>query len=702
MIKIILVIIASVMLTLGVYFSASIFQDIFSALMENPIWIIVISIAVLVQLVGHLYRVKRTKLVLDQAAPSSIKFQFGALSIGYLFNALLPLRIGELIRALLIARRLQISLLYTFASIVIERATDILFLSLVVVTGSLIIGGEDAIKLALIGVTAGILSILIIAVLILLKQENKFLLSLTSKLSNLFNSSIGNSIRFKTWSLIFGLQNFFGNKKFVKQYIQYAVVSWVCYFISTSLVVVSLLAVDDVTQAIIATVSPYIITLPTHLPLDVDSYLEMIRLLPASMGNGNLDIYAKIIWLILILPMSIIGFVALLSFKIKKSEDRQSKLDPVAYENKLLRRSDISQDFPAFLDTYFEGNSLSRILHRIEVSGEVSLVKFFKGGSDAITVLALKNGHLFVKKIVAAEHADRLRVQYKWLKRYATKKAIVDVLAEQKTDDYYSIDLSYDPANISLFEYIHTHSLNQAKQALDDVWNYVFKNIYALKKESVNSKERDEYVQERLIDKIQKAVMANEDLKEAISAGKIIINGEKFDNFSVIFEKIKSHKQAWNDIATYRKSQAIHGDLTVDNILINTLSNTPVIIDPSDDNQIRGPIIDLARHTQSLIAGYEFLNNDDEPTKATKEDGLLSINYHAHRSARYMELYEYLNNTIAPKYFTETERKTVLFHTGLLYGRMLAHRVVINPHNTLKYYAVCVVLMNEFYRQYDN
>jgi hypothetical protein len=702
MIKKMLIIIAIIMMTLGLYFSFNILRDITIALIDHPMWIVAILFAVFVQLVGHLYRAKRTKLVLDQAASSSVKFQFGALSIGYLFNALLPFRVGELIRALLVARRLQISLLYTFVSVVIERTTDVLFLSLIIIAGSLIVGGDDAIKLVIVGATAGILSVLILVVLVLLKQENKYLLGITSRLSNLFNTSIGNSIRFKTWSLIFGLQNFFGNKTLVRQYINYAVISWACYFISTLVIVVSLLSVDDIIQAIVVGVSPYIIALPTTSPLDASSYQQLVRLLPLSIDNSNLDIYAKILWSILVLPMAVIGIVSLLSYKVMKKNTPRNKLDSRAYENKLLRRSDISQDFPAFLETYFKGNSLSRILHKIEVSGEVSLVKFFKGGSDAITVLALKNGHLFVKKIVAAEHTDRLRVQYKWLKKHTSKKAIVDVLDEQKTDDYYAIDLSYDPANISLFEYIHTHSLDQAKQALDDVWSYVFKNIYSLREESVNTAERNEYIQERLIDKVQKAVMANGDLKEAISAEKVMINGEIYDNFSTIFEKIKANKQAWKDIATYRKSQAIHGDLTVDNILINTKHNSPVIIDPSDDNQIRGPIIDLARHTQSLVAGYEFLNNDDEPTKAKKEDGLLSINYHAHRSARYMELYEYLNNTIAPKYFTDIERKTVLFHTGLLYGRMLAHRVVINPHNTLKYYAVCVVLLNEFYRQYES
>lgn len=696
MLKTILLIVAVCLSTLAVYLSWGILWVLIDYLQSHPLIAFAIGIAVLLQLAGHVLRAKRTKLITDQAASSSVQFQFGTLSTGYLFNTLLPFRVGELIRALLVAKRLQISFLYTFTAILIERVTDVLFLGIIILVGIFFFGGIQSSLLMFISVVI-VISIVVLYGLMLLKNENKFVLNSVSRLSGMFNTKISNSIRFKVWSLIFGLQHFFNNKKLVRLYISYALASWLFYITATLVIVMALLPPANIIQQLATSVAPYIISFN---PVDLTSYLQLVSFMPISEAQGAVDIYARAVWAVLVLPMAIIGIIALVLYHQTPRRKEARRIRPVSYENKLLRQEDISQEFPAFLETYFKGHNLTRILHKIELNGELSLIKFFKGGSDAITVLAMKDEKLFVKKIVPAEYTNRLRVQYEWLQKYDNKKAIVDVLAEQKTDDYYAIDLAYDPENIALFEYVHTRSLKQSKQVIDDVWSYVFKNVYKLEKESVNTKERDIYVRERLLKKVEGAVAVNADLRSVIEAKKVIINGESYDNFNEIIHKIKKHKQAWTDIATYRKSVAIHGDLTVDNILVDTRTDKPVIIDPSDDNQVRGPIIDYARHTQSLVAGYEFLNSDDSPTVAQTVDGVITINYYDHRSARYMQLYDYVSNDLSKKYLTDTERRTVLFHTGLLYGRMLAHRVVINPNNTLKYYAVSVVLLNKFYRQY--
>ena len=690
--KIFLVTIAVILTAMGAYLSWGTLRSVGVYLAANPVWIVILGIVIAIQLVGHVFRAARSKLVLDQAASSSLRFQFGALSIGYLFNVLLPFRLGELVRALLISRRLRISFAYTFTTIVLERAVDVLFIGFLVAVGALVIQGAGVLFAA--AIIAIALAIAALGFIALLALENKQLLALIFAVSRLFNATIANHLRFKVWSLIFGLQSFFGNKKLLKRYTLYVLISWVCYFVSAAIIAGILLNIDSIASLIVAAVSPYVVT--SVASIDLNSYQQIAHNLPAAVTAANLEIYAKIMWIVLILPMALIGVISLVLYKTVKQKDELSN----PYVNKLLRNYDLSQEFPAFLETYFKGSLLSRILHKIEVNGELSLVRFFKGGSDAITVLALKDENMFVKKIVPIEFESRLRVQYDWLKKHANKKLIVDVLDEQKTNDYYAIDLKYNPENISLFEYAHTHSLEQTKDILDQTWAYVFKNIYSLKKEKAHTKERDVYIEDRLIQKMQKALKVNEDLRMVQEFETIIINGETYDNFEVVMSKIKNNKNAWADLALYRASDVTHGDLTVDNILVDPIHNQPFIIDPSDDNQLRGPIIDLARFNQSLAAGYEFLNNDEEPVKPIRKNGELHINYPDKRSARYMELNDHTQQHIMPQYFTPAELKTLPFHVGLLYGRMLAHRVVINPENTLKYYAICVVFMNRFYNQY--
>lgn len=661
----------------------------------NPSWLVVVCLAVVVQMAGHVFRVKRTKLILDKASPSSARFQFGMLSVGYLFNAFLPLRIGELVRSWLVARRLRISFLYTFTSVVIERCIDVLFISLLTMICLVFVGRFYSTTLLIISLVALIFAIFILLGVFLLQKENKYVLGFVQRLTSCFNDSICNSFRFKVWTLISGLQGFFRNKKDVKHYFVYAGISWLFYFASVLILFSPWIFNVSIWNGFVAVVMPYVNAFPI---LDVDSYRNM-TLLVSGLNEGFKLGYISLVWSVLTLPMAVLGLIASFMYK-GRHVDSTDNVGAQAYTNKLQRYRDISQELPAFLDTYFRGHSLSHILHKIEVSGELSLVKFFKGGSDAITVLVLKGERLFVKKVVPIEYLSRLKQQYDWLKKFDNKKAIVDVLDEQTTDSYYAIDLSYNPSHIPSFEYVHTHSLDDSKRLLDQTWSYVFKNIYDLKKETVNTKERDEYIEDRLLNKIKKAISVDDKLARAIEGQEIKINGVVYDNFYTILDKIKNNKKAWADIATYRKSKVTHGDLTMDNILVE--GDKPILIDPSDDNQIKGPIIDFGRHMQSLVAGYEFLNNDESPVDLVINSDLgLEINFYNHRSATYMQLCEHVESVIMKKYLTDAESRSVLFHSGLLYGRMLAHRVVINPANTLKYYAVCVVLLNKFYQQYN-
>ena len=56
-------------------------------------------LAVLLLIVGHSVRVKRWHNILPGNDNSLRSIQFSALSLGYVFNFFIPLRLGELVRA---------------------------------------------------------------------------------------------------------------------------------------------------------------------------------------------------------------------------------------------------------------------------------------------------------------------------------------------------------------------------------------------------------------------------------------------------------------------------------------------------------------------------------------------------------------------------------------------------------------------------
>lgn len=696
MAKYILLTLAVILTAIGSAAAYPLLITIATFLIEHPgiMWVVVTAVAM--QIVGHALRAKRTKLFVDQATSSSLKFQFGALSIGYLFNALLPFRIGELIRAYLISRRLHISLLYTFVAIVIERSTDIVFLSALLLIGGLIIGSTPSWGLIAIAAVGFVLSGLILFVLLLLKDENKQILAIISWIAHFFNKSIANQIRFKVWSLIFGLQHFFGNHELVRQYILYAVASWICYLASVFIIIAALLNISGILDVLVIGVSPYIISFN---PLDANSYQQLVTLLPITLDTYNLDMYSRIIWAVFMLPMAFIGLFALILYRPgTKQSAANVHVDP--YTNKLMRHRDISQDFPSFLESFFSGNSLAKILHRIEVSGEFSLVRYFKGGSDAITILVLADDELFVKKIIPLEYRDRLKAQYDWLNEHSDMEYLVEVIGEQDTPDYYAIDLTYDPDNIPYFEYAHHNSLKQSEVILEKTWKALYNHLHNTAKElKYQPKHRDAYIEKHIIGCVNKAAISHREIKKALKPKKITINGEDYDNLYQILDKIKANKQAWRDIATYRESTAVHGDPSIDNILVSIKNDEPLIIDPAPDgNIINGAVFDMGKFMQSFYCGYEFLFRDEDTVELGPNNG---VNYRDHRSEKYVHICNYVRNEMAPKYLSEQEQRAIIFHAGALLLRRLKHQVQSNPGNALKIYAVGVKTLNDFLEQYE-
>jgi hypothetical protein len=685
---------------IGVYFASPAIAAAIAILQSaEQALVVTVVVAVALQLAGHVFRAKRTKLILDQAAKSSDRFQFAALSIGYLFNALLPFRIGEAVRAFVIARRLRISFLYTFASVVIERAVDVLLLGVLVIIGAGLVGGQLAYGVAVLTFSAMLFAAAVLTAVWLLMRENRKVLTLTWRMTGWFNASITNSLRFKVWSLIFGLQQFFRNRSLVRRYAAYAGLSWLMYGVSAWLLAMVVLGDLSPIEQFVSGITPYVVSIPTWGILQAAEYTQFSALLSRQPNDALLTL-GILSWVVLVFPMAAIGLVTLFVLRVKRAPvvnlDEQSS----AFVNKLSRHEDISQAFPGFLDSYFSGNQLAMILHRLEASNNLRLVRYFKGGSDAITVLVLEDDRLFVKKIIPKRYQDRLKAQYDWLKRHEKMDYLVKVIGEQDMEDFYSIDLEYDPKFVPFFEYLHHSSEQQALEVISTTWNSLYGHLHKkAKAPKYLPKRRDQFVDKHIWGCVELAAQTHDDIGRVLTEKTIMINGIEYDNLNEIMAKIKRHKQAWRDIATFRESDYVHGDPSIDNILVAPDTGEPLIIDPAPDgNLINGPVFDMGKLLQSFYCGYEFLFRDEDPIELGTNG---AINYRDQRSERYLELCQYIQEELSKEFLTEEEQRSLLFHAGTLLIRRLKHQVHSYPQNSLKMYAVGVKTLNDFYAQYD-
>lgn len=662
---------------------------------------LVLAIAATLQIIGHVIRAKKATILFRPTKESSTRFQFRALSIGYLFNTILPFKLGELIRARIISDGMTISFGFALVLIIFERAIDAIILgSLGLILVPIVIGlnQQDLMTYVLTLVTFAVLIFVLIRMLV---RENRWLLTIWSKVTGWLNEGLKNSFRFKAWSIIYGLQRTIKPKLLVR-YIGLSLLSWVFYLSSVTAIVQYLFAQFSIGQKALMSVAPYYgVGVPAG-PANLGVFSKITNAFTAflNLPNEQSVLFDLSAWVILVVPIALIGLLLLFT---KTKETLWRKIPKHASHgslmNKLYRTEDISSEMSGFLENYFSGNSLSKLVHNLELHDNFRLVKYFKGGSDAITILAIQNDKQIVKKIIPIEFEDRLKAQHDWLLERQKSKGIVKVLGEVKAKDYYAIDLEYNPLDIMFFDFIHKKTFAQSSKIMDEIWKILIKNVHKnIKTSRVHSKERQAYINKHIFGCLEKAASVNAELIMASEPAKITINGKQYDNLYQIMDKIKRHPQAWNDIASYKESGVVHGDVAVDNILISETSNDVTIIDPAPDgNIINGPVFDFGKNMQSLYCGYEFMLRDEDPVYF--DDG--AINYRDNTSAKYKHLCDYVRNTLAPRYLSDAEQKTMLFHAGALHIRRLKHQVYYNPANTLKFYAIGVKTLNDFLDQYS-
>jgi hypothetical protein len=177
--------------------------------------------------------------------------------------------------------------------------------------------------------------------------------------------------------------------------------------------------------------------------------------------------------------------------------------------------------------------------------------------------------------------------------------------------------------------------------------------------------------------------------------GEIEINGSKVPTFKSTFEKIMNSSRKDLLFNNIPKANDIHGDLTIDNMLINIDSNSIILIDPSHRITFQSKLFDHSRLFQSLRGGYEFISTLNEDSINISEDGSC-ISYFDSTSLQYHVLlqkyYDYLKNTLPTKQY-----QLIPFFASLFYIRMLPHRLRIDSSTAPIYYAKASIILNEFF-----
>lgn len=649
--------------------------------------------AVALGLFGNLLRAARTKVLLDFGRPGKLSRQFLALNAGVLLNSAFPFRIGELARAFLLARQLRISLMYTFVAVVLERLIDVIIIVGAFVATTAATTNTYPIEVTQYAAFALVVAILALGIIALLVLQNNLLLKTLWGFSRLWNPKLSMRLKLSFWSLVHGIQSFLHTPNALLKYLVFTIVAWATFIgavvfaalsagveISGVGIVVPFLAPDGVTGS--TTLSGRVETLTNALDVALQ--------IPAA----QLVSYAVFLWVTLNLPEAAIGLVALLTRPVYQQDNSHARNSP------LDRSKPWSSGMGEFLDSFYRRDDIARILHDISLQGEVRVLAFFKGGSDALTALVERNSEKMIRKVVLRKHEAKLSLQYRWLQKHEGLNFVASAISEGRTETSYFVDIKYESAAVPLFDYIHTEGIESSRAMINQIWDSMFTYVYGNLELAESQAIVEQYVQDRLIDRLNYAASADLVIASIWKANQVVVNGQVFPGLPETINRVLTSSAAMEDLGVFLRAEVAHGDLTVDNVLVDTDGDF-ILIDPSDDNQIQGPIIDVARMQQSLQGGYEFINSlKPGDVQVTVEAGSASIEYPAFRSAIYETLALEVNRISQTRLSVE-EQNSLDFHIGLLFGRMMSHRVHIEPTTAAAYFGQCVVFMNKFLDRYE-
>lgn len=587
------------------------------------------------------------------------------LSVSYAINTVLPLRVGELVRALFIAVRLRLRLGYVLATIVAERLADAVVVGLIaaVLAGTVAVGGPDlrltAFKFALVATVLATAAVLV--------HHTPRARRVVWGFASIFNESI----RFAVVEFFSSVgQLVTGGPYFSPRFLVTTAGMWGLYLGAFALFAAW-------AGRTLADVSYALLGAPLR-PLFEDV------LLGRPMSSATLAL----------LVFNSVPVAAVMLYGLTRRRDqirrsirfvRRFGLAPAEIvPPPISHRFRDTGDYASFLRSHF--TTTNQIVSNFAVDGTDGAVvhRLLPGGSDAITAVVEVDGTLGIRKFATNDAGTKLEGQAAWLRNQGTTLPLPEVVSERRLNGRYRYDMPYILSARDFYDVIHTGPVRNSMGVLRDVVEHVTRfheanargpaadavvDAYLDKKVRANAKEILEYARE-------------------VVPSEYTINGEPY----ALDEWERLLDMDWLRAQIHRRETAVvHGDLTIENIIV--CPDRPggwYIIDPNPENVFNTPLIDWAKLMQSLELGYEALNRGGP---ATVRGG--DIRLPLTRSNAYTQLHTFLAHTLNERLGCGGLRE-VEFHHLVNYLRLTPYKIRHNPPKGVTFFACTSLLLRRY------
>jgi molybdopterin-guanine dinucleotide biosynthesis protein A len=254
----------------------------------------------------------------------------------------------------------------------------------------------------------------------------------------------------------------------------------------------------------------------------------------------------------------------------------------------------------------FRNEPLDITIKNILSSNEHKILKDLSANSGASTFLIQnETGKKFIRKCVnkniadSDKHISTLKRQFKDLERF--NFFINDVCPETLCIVENNLQCYYDMEYLEDFYKLDNFPKNTKKHVLTKIINDLKGNVYCYNKKLHPQDARENFnnfISDKIIKKLNLFSSKDKDMKKIISSEDLKINGIPCKNLMHIFNLPSICKFTPSTISP------VHGDLTLENILYNIITDTYKLIDMDGSKYMDTHKLDLGKLSQSILARY--------------------------------------------------------------------------------------------------
>lgn len=619
--------------------------------------IILMIIAIGLMLVGHIYKVKRWGLYINVYEKPVEGNLLGALAVGHVINTLIPIRIGDIFRMLISGRKMKNGYALSIATVLTDLYVDMVTVG--VMCGGLLYIGKGGEKLQHVAYQYGIIFLIVIPATFICIICRRYIKKIIAACSKIFNETIEFNLMYISYLVIASLKDIIKQISKIK-FVIYSIFMWLGYILAYVFFAEALQS-----KGLRYTTSEVFATL-----FSGGTVYKV---------NNGVDV---IMWLLfLLLPLVICLFISKIRSKKNKVLVRRLILPQMSKSDKL-----------AFLRTYYEEENREHINLYLEINKDVSVVEDNSAGSNASTVVILKDEKLYFRKYAFDADGEKLAEQIEWIEKHQIDIPLPYVVEKRIEKDFATYDMHSYASAVGLFRYIHTMPAEQGwkilENALDDIRNGLHtKNVRNGDPNTIKKYISSKVVKNLLIIKEKDKYITNLEKYDTI-----LVNGKKLKTLKFYVDMLKEDHLI--DIFTNDTYADIHGDLTIENIVC--LANPEEIditeykekvqplnyyfIDPNTGNVHDSPFLDYAKLLQSLHGNYEFLMMVQNVI-INKE----SVNYMMTKSEAYAYVYTEYKKYLQSK-FSREEVLSIYYHEIIHWLRLMPYKIRKNEKLAVVFY----------------